>query len=81
MFLKITFGVYTFLVELICLLLIVFFGILADEGIVLNNFYKAYFLGIQINYQFLYFFILFIFILTIILQIIFVMQSLVKKLN
>lgn len=76
---KLAFILYTFTVELVCLLSMVFFGILADENVKIESFYKSYFLGIEFNYSFLNYTVLFLLLLTFIVQIIFVLNYIQKK--
>ncbi len=76
---KITISIYSFLVDLICLLFLIFFGILADEGVNINKFKQSYFLGMEINYQFLFYLVIFVLISTIMLQIIYFYQTFIKK--
>ena len=80
-FYKITFILYTLSVELICLLTLVFFGILADENVNFEKFYLSYFLGFELNYFFLNYFALALFVLTSILQTILFANFIVKYLD
>jgi len=66
---------YTAIIEIFCVLLFVFFGILADENVKFENFTKSYFLGLEFNYGFLNYFLAFVFLLTIILQIFFIFTT------
>lgn len=82
---KLAFFSYTILFQILCFLLLIFFGILADENVKFEKFAKVYTLGIEYNYNFLFYFVIFIFILTLILQgilaINFVKSSLKKDLR
>ena len=80
-FYKITFILYTLSVELICLLTLVFFGILADENVNFEKFYQSYFLGFELNYYFLNYFALALFVFTAILQTILFANFIVKYLD
>ena len=65
---KLAFFGYTILVEILCFLLLIFFGILADENIKFEKFAKVYTLGIEFNYNLLCYFSVLIFVLSLIIQ-------------
>jgi hypothetical protein len=83
-YIKTTFIFYSILVELICLLTLVFFGILKDENVNFEKFYPSYVLGFEFNYYFLVYLALALALFTFILQLIFtfkVIQNKLKKVN
>ena len=69
---------YTLLVDLLLFLLLVFFGVLADENVKFEKFAKAYTFSFEYNYNFLMSYLAFIFGLTLFLQAI-IIFNLIKK--
>jgi hypothetical protein len=80
-YIKPVFIFYSILVELICLLTLVFFGILKDENVNFEKFYPTYVLGFEFNYYFLLYLALTLGIFSIILQLLFIFKFILKKLH
>lgn len=59
---------YTVIVNILLFLTLIFFGILADEGVKYEKFAKVYTLGIEFNYSFLNFFLIFTLIISLFLS-------------
>ena len=75
MLFKYIFTLYSFLIDILLLLLLIFLGVLADEGVKVNNFAKVYVLGIETNFNVLGGLIAITLVLTIIFQLLFLFRK------
>jgi hypothetical protein len=80
-YIKPVFIFYSILVELICMLTLVFFGILKDENVNFEKFYPSYVLGFEFNYFFLVYLAIALGIITFILQLIFAISFIQSNLQ